>query len=160
MLAYLTDLQRQEDTFDILSFSLNALGALTIIHLFATYFIIKFILSRKHSESIRTAEEYSQVSKFSVLGFRKLLLFLTLLCVCITAKSIINQKKIIYDTKKKSSPPPVTVISTMLATVTCFYFVFSKQKIRAFMIRRVFGYLESLFPSMFFRSRKIGPAST
>ena len=124
MLAYLTDLQRQEDTFDILSFSLNALGALTIIHLFATYFIIKFILSRKHSESIRTAEEYSQVSKFSVLGFRKLLLFLTLLCVCITAKSIINQKKIIYDTKKKSSPPPMTVISTIktfAVSITVYY---------------------------------------
>ena len=158
MIAYLTDLQRQEEAFDILSFSLNALGALTIIHLFATFFVIKLILSRKYSESIRTAEEYNQVSKFSVLGFRKLLLYLTLLCFCIMAKSV-NHKKNVYDTQKTSSPPPVTVMSTLMAAVTCFYFVCSKQNIREFIKRRVRGYLESLFPStsMILKSRKIAP---
>ena len=156
MLAYLTGLQRQEEAFDILSFSLNALGALTIIHLFATFFLIKMILSRKHSESIRTAEEYNKVSKFSVLGFRKLLLYLTLLCFCIMARSI-NHKKKMYDTQKTSLPPPVTVMSSLMAAVTCFYFVCSKEKIREFVKRRVRGHLESLFPSMTFRSKKIVP---
>ena len=99
MIAYLTDLQRQEEAFDILSFSLNALGALTIIHLFATFCVIKLTLSRKFSESIRTAEEYNQVSKFSVLGFRKLLLLLTLLCLCMMAKSV-NHKTNVYDKQK------------------------------------------------------------
>lgn len=159
MLAYLTGLQRQEEVFDIFSFSLNALGALTIFHLFATFFVIKLILSRKHSESIRTAEDYNKVSKFSVLGFRKLLLYLTLLCFCIVAKSINHEKKI-YDTQKTSSPPPVTVLSTLMAAVTCFYFVCSKQKIREFMKRRVRGYLESLFPARILWSKKIVPTTS
>ena len=156
MIAYLTDLQRQEEAFDILSFSLNALGGLTIIHLFATFFVIKLILSKKYSDSIRTAEECNQVSKFSVLGFRKLLIYLTLVCVCIMAKSV-THKNNVYDTQKTSSPPPVTVMSTLMAAITCFYFVCSKQKIRDFMKRRVRGYLESLFPSMNLRSRKVVP---
>ena len=159
MLAYLTGLQRQEEAFDILSFSLNALGALTIIHLFATFFVIKLILSRKHSESIRNAEEFNKVSKFSVLGFRKLLLYLTLLCFCIMVKSINHDNKI-YDSLKTSSPPPVTVMSTLMAAVTCFYFIFSKQKIREFIKRRVRGYLESILPSMILRSKKIHPTTS
>ena len=158
MIAYLSDFQCQEEAFNILSFSINALGALTIIHLFAIFLVIKFILSRKYSESIRNAEEYNPVSKFSVLGFKKLLLYLTLLCFCIMSKSVIHYINV-YDTQKTSSPPPVTVMSNLMASLTCFYFVCSKQKIRELMKRRVRGYLESLFPStsMNLKSRKIAP---
>ena len=156
MSSYLTGVPRQV-TSDVLSFSLYTLGALTIIHLTATYFVIKFILKRKHSDSIRLAED-NQVSKFSILGFRKLLLYLTLLCFCFIVK-FMTHKKDMYDTEKTTSPPPVTVMSTVMAAVTCLYFVCSKQKIRAFMKRRVKGFFESLFPAMILsrRSRKIVP---
>ena len=157
MLSYLTNLQRQEESSDILSTSLNVLGTSTIFHLTGTYFVIKFILSRKYSKSIRTAEEYNQVSKFSVLGFRKLILYLALLWVCIMAKFINHQGKF-FDVKRTSSPPPVTVVSTLMAAVTCLYFVFSKQKIREFIMRRANGYFESYFPSIILkRHRKIVP---
>ena len=157
MLSYLTGFPRQQEASDVLSVSLYTLGALTIIHLTATYFVIKLILKRKHSESIRLAED-NQVSKFSVLGFRKLLLYLTLLCSCFIVK-FMTHKKDMYDMEKTTSPPPVTVMSTVMAAVTCVYFVCSKQKIRAFMKRRVRGFFESLFPSMILssRSRKIVP---
>ena len=157
MLSYLTGFPRQQEASDVLSVSLYTLGALTIIHLTATYFVIKLILKKKHSESIRLAED-NQVSKFSVLGFRKLLLYLTLLCFCFIVK-FMTHKKDMYDMEKTTSPPPVTVMSTVMAAVTCVYFVCSKQKIRVFMKRRVRGFLESLFPSMILssRSRKIVP---
>ena len=157
MLSYLTNLQRQEESSDILSTSLNVLGTSTIFHLTGTYFVIKFILSRKYSKSIRTAEGYNQVSKFSVLGFSKLIFYLTLLWVCIVAK-FINHQSNFFNIKRTSSPPPVTVMSTLMASVTCVYFVCSKQKIREFIMRRVRGYFDSYFPSIILRKhRKIVP---
>ena len=147
MISYLTDVPRVKDVRDIISVAVYVTGVFTIIHFTATYFLIKTILATKHSESIRTAEEYNQVSKFSVLGFRKLFLYLALICACFIVQ-FVTHKQDIYDSELMTSPPPVTVMSVVVLTFTSVYFVCVKSRIRTFVKRRIRGIFESSFPQI------------
>ena len=157
MISYLTDLPRVKNEMDILSISVYAEGGLTILHLTVTYILIKSILVRKHSESIRTAEEYNQISKFNVLGFTKLFLYLALICVFFIVQ-FVTHKEHIYDSNRMRSPPPVTVMSTVTLTFTSVYFVCVKAKIRAFVKRRIKGFFESTFPQVSFKDNRVSPS--
>ena len=156
MISYLTEVPRVKNAMDILSISVYAVGVLTIIHLTVTYVLIKTILAKKHSESIRTAEEYNQISKFNVLGFTKLFLYLALICVIFIVQFVTHREHI-YDSNWMTSPPPVTVMSTVTITFTSVYFVCVKAKIRAFVKRRIEGFLESTFPQVNLRNNKVVP---
>ena len=151
MISYLTDVPRVKNVMDIMSVSVYVIGILTIIHLTSTYILIKSILAIKHSKSIRMAEQYNQISKFSVLGFNKLFVYLALLCACFIVQ-FVTHKEHIYDSKQMTYPPPVTVMSTVIFTFTCVYFVCIKSKIRAFVKRRLRGYFESSFPQVNLKS--------
>ena len=100
---------------------------------------------------LSTNSPCNQVSRFSVLGFRKLFLYLTLLCACFLVQ-FVTHKEDIYDSKLMTSPPPVTVMSTVIFTFTCVYFVCAKSEIRAFVQRRGKGFFESSFPQVDMKS--------
>ena len=99
----------------------------------------------------------NQVSRFSILGFRKLFIYLALLCACLLVQ-FVTHKEDIYDSKLMSSPPPVTVMSTVIFTFTCVYFVCVKSEIRAFVQRRVRGFFESSFPQVDMKKIKLIPS--
>ena len=128
----------------------------TLTHLTATYIFIKIYLRVKHSKSIRIAEEKN--SDFSILDFKKLLMGLFLLSICMICRDIVLQKQI-YSIKHDPAPPPIMVLSAVLASLWSIFFIWNKKDIRAFVKRKIRGQFEYLFPNINWRGTKIKPSN-
>ena len=84
-MSYMTNKTFDHQTRDVLTWSTIILVTFTFIHSSATYLFIRIFLWVKHSKTIVTAEESFN---FSILGFKKLLIFIS--CICCIEVSIIQ----------------------------------------------------------------------
>ena len=146
----MTDMTLDDETKDALTWFILILVTFTLIHLSATYIFIKVFLWVKHSNKIIRAE---QSQYFSILGFQKLLMFISLLCLCMLSTFLVHETKL-YSIEHSSSPPPVMVLSAVLAAFLSVFFIWNKPDIRSFVKRRLRGKIESLFPNLSLRSEK------
>ena len=135
---------------DVLTCSILILVTFTLIHSSAAYIFIRIFLWGKHSKTIITAEKSFDLS---ILGFKKLLMFISLLCLCMMSTFLVHETKL-YSIEHSSSPPPVMVLSAVLAAFLSVFFIWNKPDIRSFVKRRLRGKIESLFPKLSLRSEK------
>ena len=144
-------------TKDVLTSSILLLVTSTLIHTSVTYIFIRIFLRVKHSKTITTAE---QTLNFSILGFKNLLMFISILCFCMVSTFFVHQAKL-YSIDQSSSPPPVMLLSSVLAAFLSVFFIWNKPDIRSFVKRRLRGHVESLFPNLSFgrgkKQRRIVP---
>ena len=155
MMSYLTNKRLDSECEDLLYCLTKFCVFYTQTQLFTTYIFIKIFLRVKHSRTIWIAEEQNSLS--SILGFKKLLMLLFLLCSCIFSMDLVRQKQM-YNIKEDTSPPPMMPLSAVLASLWSNFFIWSKKDIRAFVKRKLRGQFEYMFPNLNWRPTKIEPA--
>ena len=156
-MSYMTNKILNHQTKDVLSCSILILVSFTLIHSTTTYIFIRIYLWVKHSKTIIRAEKSLD---FNILGFKKLLIFISLLCFCMLSTFLVHENKL-YSIEHSSAPPPIMVLSAVLAAFLGVFFIWNKPDIRSFVKRRISGTIESLFPNLSLgrgeKSRKIMP---
>ena len=143
-MSYMTNKTFDHQTRDVLTWSTIILVTFTFIHSSATYLFIRIFLWIKHSKTIITAEESFN---FSILGFKKLLIFISCICFCMLSTFLVHERRL-YSIQNTSSPPPVLVLSAVLAAFLSVFFIWNKPDIRSFVKRRLKGQIESFFPNL------------
>ena len=154
-MSFLTNKTLDLECEDLLSPVTGLCLSFTLTHLTTTYIFIKIYLRVKHSRTIRIAEEKN--SDFSILDFKKLLMLLFLLCICMFCRDLVRQKQI-YMIQADPSPPPMLVLSAVLGSLWSTFFIWTRKDIRAFVKRKIRGQFEYLFPNLNWRKTKIEPA--
>lgn len=132
-------------TKDALTCSILILVSFTLIHSSTTYIFIRIYLWVKHSKTIITAEK--SLEDLNILGFKKLLIFISLLCFCMLSTFLVHENKL-YSIEHSSAPPPIMVLSAVLAAFLGVFFIWKKPDIRSFVKRRLRGKIESMFPNI------------
>ena len=143
-MSYMTNKTFDHQTRDVLTWSTIILVTFTFIHSSATYLFIRIFLWVKHSKTIITAEESFN---FSILGFKKLLIFISCICFCMLSTFLVHERRL-YSIQNTSSPPPVMVLSAVLLAFLSVFFIWNKPDIRSFVKRRLKGQIESFFPNL------------
>ena len=154
-MSFLTNKTLDLECEDLLSPVTGLCLSFTLTHLTTTYIFIKIYLRVKHSRTIRIAEEKN--SDFSILDFKKLLMLLFLLCICMFCRDLVRQKQI-YMIQADPSPPPMLVLSAVVGSLWSTLFIWTRKDIRAFVKRKIRGQFEYLFPNLNWRKTKIEPA--